>query len=242
MWVLRASGKSNLLRGSLWFLLIASAATLGVFRFGNTLTISTPRLIQEVCSKENARSQTGSPGGIPSSVGSPAMLVLVDLKWKETNQKICYCIMCKYKTSKTASWLLSQCQANQCCQNDTANIKTRLLFYNSKAQVCWRASTKPASTHHLISQLAIFWPHFFPSLPWWLEVKTSRQVARERLWHSFVSFSGGEQSANFDDQCPLRSCWRHLQREMAASKNNPLESSSSLSKIHCSSLRFTGAY
>ena len=96
--------------------------------------------------------------------------------------------MCKYKTSKTASWLLSQCQANQCCQNDTANIKTRLLFYNSKAQVCWRASTKPASTHHLISQLAIFWPHFFPSLPWWLEVKTSRQVARERLWHIFVFF------------------------------------------------------
>jgi len=34
VWVLRASGESNLLRGSLWFLLIASAATLGVFRFG----------------------------------------------------------------------------------------------------------------------------------------------------------------------------------------------------------------
>ena len=39
VWVLRASGESNLLRGSLWFLLIASAATLGVFRFGNNLTI-----------------------------------------------------------------------------------------------------------------------------------------------------------------------------------------------------------
>ena len=177
---------------------------------GNNLTISTPRLIQEFFSKENATSQTGSPGGTPSSVGSPAMLVQVDLKWKETNQKIWYCIMCDYKTYKTASWLSSQHQGNQCCQNDTNNIKTRLLFYHSKAQVCWRASTKPASTHHLSSQLAIFCPHFSPSLPWWLEVKTSRQVARERLWHIFVSFSGGEQSANFDDQCPLRSCWRHL--------------------------------
>ena len=87
MWVLRASGESNLLRGSLWFLLIASAASLGVFRFGNNLTISSPRLIQEVFSKENATSQTGSPGGTPSSVGSPAMLVQVDLKWKETNEK-----------------------------------------------------------------------------------------------------------------------------------------------------------
>ena len=96
--------------------------------------------------------------------------------------------MCKYKTYKTASWHSSQYQANLCCQNDTKNIKTRLLFYNSKAQVCWRASTKPASTHHLSSQLAIFCPHFSPSLPWWLEVKTSRQVARERLWHIFVFF------------------------------------------------------
>ena len=87
VWVLRASGESNLLRGSLWFLLIASAATLGVFRFGTPLTIYTPQLIQEFFSKENATSQTGSPGGIPSSVGSPAMLVQVDLKWKETNQK-----------------------------------------------------------------------------------------------------------------------------------------------------------
>ena len=150
--------------------------------------------------------------------------------------------MCKYKTYKTASWLSSQYQANQCCQNDTNNIKTRLLFNHSKAQVCWRASTKPASTPHLNWQLATFCPHFSPSLPSWLEVKTSRQVARERLLHIFVSFSGGEQSANFHDQCPLRSCWRHLQREMAASKADPLESSSSLSKSHCSSLRFTGAY
>ena len=147
--------------------------------------------------------------------------------------------MCKYKT---ASCLSSQYQANQCCQNDTNNINPRLLFYHSKAQVYWPASTKLASTHHLSSQLAIFCPHYSPSLPSWLEVKTSRQVARERLLHIFVSFSGGEQSANFDDQCPLRSCWRHLQREMAASKTNPLESSSSLSKSHCSSLRFTGAY
>merc|ERR1711962_1557921 len=68
---------------------------------------------------ENATSQTGSPGGTHSSVGSPAML----------------------------------------------------------AQVCWRASTKPASTHHLSSQLAIFCPHFSPSLPSWLEVKTSRRSA-----------------------------------------------------------------
>ena len=31
--------------------------------------------------------------------------------------------MCKYKTYKTASWLSSQYQANQCCQNDTNNKK-----------------------------------------------------------------------------------------------------------------------
>ena len=66
VWVLRASGESNLLRGSLWFLLIASAATLGVFRFGTTLTISSRRLIEEFFYKENPTSQTGSPGGTPS--------------------------------------------------------------------------------------------------------------------------------------------------------------------------------
>ena len=88
VWVLRASGESNLLRGSLWFLLIASAASLGVFRFGNNLTISSPRLIQEVFSKENATSQTGSPGGTHSSVGLPAMSVQVDLEWKETDQNM----------------------------------------------------------------------------------------------------------------------------------------------------------